>query len=282
MRYGSATFLYRCLRRLGGAFQSALFPHRCFRCHTFYFPPQQNNFLLDGDTAPNGMDYFKALLAPFLCQPCRHSIALLQAPFCRICGLPFESKEGGNHTCGTCIQSPKQFDLARACGVYCDGLKDLIHCFKYRQIPQLAKPLGVLLAWGFLKYFQDRAIDMIIPVPLHPKRMRSRGFNQSYLLIHAAEKEWLRKVYDGQLPNITTKKLVRIRSTQPQTGLGRDHRRKNIRNAFAVNHFSSISQKSVLLVDDVYTTGATVDECARVLKKRGAGRVDVLSLARAV
>ena len=282
MRHGSGTFLYRCLRRLGEAFQTALFPHRCFRCNTFYFPPQQNDFLLDRNNASGGKDYFKTLLTPFLCQQCRYSITLIKSPFCRVCGLPFESKEGGNHTCGTCIQAPKQFDLARSCGVYSDGLKDLIHCFKYFQIPQLAKPLGVLLAWGFLKYFQDRTIDMIIPVPLHPKRMRSRGFNQSYLLIQAAVKEWLKKVSVRELPDIATKKLVRIRATQPQTGLGRDLRRKNIRNAFAVNHFSSISKKSVLLVDDVYTTGATVDECARILKKKGVGRVDVLSLARAV
>jgi ComF family protein len=282
MRYGSGAFLYRCLKRLGWAFQTALFPHRCFRCNTFYFPSHQNNFLFDRAKASGGRDYFKALLTPFFCQQCRHSITLLKSPFCRICGLPFEGKEEVNHTCGTCIQTPKRFDLARSCGVYSDGLKDLIHCFKYGHIPQLAKPLGVLLAWGFLKYFQDRAIDMIIPVPLHPKRMRSRGFNQAYLLIQAALKEWLNKEYDRQLPDIATKKLVRIRATQPQTGLGRDLRWKNIRNAFAVTPFSSISNKSVLLVDDVYTTGATVDECARVLKKGGAGRVDVLSLARAV
>jgi ComF family protein len=259
-----------------------LFPHRCFRCNTFYFPSQQNVFSLDRENVSIGRDYFQVLLRPFLCQTCRSSIALVKSPFCRICGLPFESKEGGNHTCGTCIQTPRHFDLVRSCGVYSDGLKDLIHCFKYRQIPQLAKPLGVLLAWGFLKYFQDRTIDMIIPVPLHPKRMRSRGFNQAYLLIQAALKEWLNKVHDRQLPDIATRKLVRIRATQPQTGLGRDLRRKNIRNAFAVTPYSSISNKSVLLVDDVYTTGATVDECARVLKKSGAGRVDVLSLARAV
>ena len=196
--------------------------------------------------------------------------------------MPFESQTGDDHTCGVCIQSPKRFDLARSCGYYENGLKDLIHWFKYRKVPQLAQPLGALLAWGFLKYFKDQSIDVIIPVPLHPKRMRSRGFNQAYLLACAAIKDKVKQTHLLTRPDIAVKTLIRIRPTPPQTGLGRELRHKNIRNAFAVTHFELIKDKSILLVDDVYTTGATVNECARMLKNAGAGQVSVLSLARAV
>jgi ComF family protein len=196
--------------------------------------------------------------------------------------MPFESRVGDDHTCGACIKSPKRFDLARSCGYYQNGLKDLIRWFKYRKIPHLAKPLGALLNWGLFKYFKDQSIDLIIPVPLHPKRMRSRGFNQAYLLALAAVKDKLKQTHLLTRPNIAVKTLIRIRATPPQTGLKRELRQKNIRNAFAVTRSETIKAKSILLVDDVYTTGATVNECARMLKKAGADRVAVLSLARAV
>ncbi len=196
--------------------------------------------------------------------------------------MPFESRSGEDHTCGACLKSPRRFDVARACGHYDQGLKELIHWFKYRHLPQLAQPLGALVAWGIETYFGDRRIDWIVPVPLHHKRMRARGFNQAYLLAQAARSAhpiWA----DGELrpPAITTDALVRIRATIPQTGLKKEERRRNIRNAFTVPQPKTIRGKSLLLVDDVYTTGATVSECARVLKKSGADWVGVLSLARA-
>ena len=268
--------------RLTCAFKATLFPHRCLGCDAFFSLREPSGTKCDVAGISVRIDHFKHLITPFLCSKCRNSIKLLQSPFCRICGMPFESRAGDDHTCGACIQSPKRFDLARSCGYYENGLKDLIHWFKYHEVPHLAQPLGALLAWGFLKYFRDQIIDLIIPVPLHPKRMRSRGFNQAYLLTRAAVKDKLKQKNLTELPDIAAKTLIRIRATPPQTGLGREHRRKNIRNAFAVTHFELIKDRSILLVDDVYTTGATVDECARMLKNAGAGRVSVLSLARAV
>ncbi len=221
-------------------------------------------------------------IGPFLCGRCRQGVALLKSPLCRICGMPFNSEEGEDHTCGGCLISQRQFDLARSCGPYRDGLKDLIHWFKYRNLPQLADPLGDLLVWGIQTYFKDHLIDMMIPVPLHWRRMRSRGFNQAYLIARRAMNTLKRCSCCVKIEGLATKPLIRAHATRPQTDLAQGHRRKNVRHAFKLTNRDALEGKSILLVDDVYTTGATVDECARVLKHGGARWVAVLTLARAI
>jgi ComF family protein len=270
------------MQLLGRALQAAVFPYRCLGCDTFYFPKESAYTEPETPDQASVGDQFKDLIKPFLCDQCCQTITLLESPLCRVCGMPFKSRQGENHTCGTCITSPQWFDLARSCGQYDEGLKDLIHWFKYRNLPQLAHPLGVLLAWGIKTYFNDQAIDIIVPVPLHPRRMRSRGFNQAYLLARKAMADGVYQNSCTKVPHLVKKLLVRVRATRPQTGLGRDLRRKNIRNAFKVTCKEDVKGKSVLLVDDVYTTGATVNECARILKRSGANQVVVLSLARAI
>ena len=135
--------------------------------------------------------------------------------------------------------------------------------------------LGIVLLAAFLHFWDGGDIDLILPVPLHPKRFRQRGFNQAYQLAS----DW--KHIDSGLA-AATRLLVRRRATAPQTGLGKAQRRHNIRNAFGVQQPEAIRSQRILLIDDVYTTGATADECARVLLQCGAARVDVLTLARAV
>lgn len=123
---------------------------------------------------------------------------------------------------------------------------------------------------------------MVIPVPLHERKLRIRGFNPSFLLV----RNWARifEMLNGHLPVIPVEKdiLARKKWTAPQTGLGRKERLQNIKNAFAVKDTSKINGKKILLVDDVYTTGATANECAKVLLKGGSKQVDVLTLARAM
>ncbi len=123
---------------------------------------------------------------------------------------------------------------------------------------------------------------MIVPVPLHVKKLRMRGFNPSFLLV----KDWIRiaKFLHVEIPDIPIdiNVLERKRWTEPQTGLRRKERLANIKNAFHIRNGSKITGKRILVVDDVYTTGATVNECAKVLLKGGAGQVDVITLARAV
>ena len=149
-----------------------------------------------------------------------------------------------------------------------------IHMLKYRKKSSLARPLSALARETFFQFWDVDEIDLLVSVPLHVKRLRERGFNQAYLLIRS----WAKK--DGiTLDGLT---LCRSRRTEPQTTLSRPERRKNIKGAFSLQHSEKIRGRKILLVDDVYTTGATVNECARVLMKAGAEFVDVLTLARAV
>ena len=123
---------------------------------------------------------------------------------------------------------------------------------------------------------------MVIPVPLHVKRLKKRGFNQSFLLV----KDWgfYAKTFDIEFSHMQFNRhlLVRNRWTEPQTGLDRKKRKTNIKNAFRIRDVEKMNGKRVLLVDDVYTTGATADECSKVLLGAGATQVDVLTLARAM
>jgi ComF family protein len=194
----------------------------------------------------------------------------------------FKSREGADRICGACLKAPKRFGIARAAVIYERSFMVLIHCLKYKGKIQLARPLGILLFATFIKYWPINRIDLILPVPLHIKRLRTRGFNQSFLLL----RDWssFLETLNEQRPQVSVERHVLLRSkwTEPQTGLGRKQRMSNIKNAFSLGDLSRVQKKRILLVDDVYTTGATVDECAKVLLRGGARRVDVLTLARSM
>jgi ComF family protein len=149
-----------------------------------------------------------------------------------------------------------------------------IHRLKYGGKTSLSRPLGALAKDTFCKFWDSGGIDLILPVPLHIKRLRERGFNQAHLV----NKKWAEMEgipFDGFT-------LSRSRWTKPQTSLTRAERRRNVKGAFSLRCAEKVKGLSILLVDDVFTTGATVNECARVLVKAGAASVDVLTLARAV
>ncbi|MEE8399328.1 MAG: ComF family protein [Desulfobacterales bacterium] len=197
----------------------------------------------------------------------------------------FGTLDDEDHLCGGCMQDPKHFRIARAIGVYDRTCMELIHAFKYRQKIQLARPFGMLLFAAFIRHWSDSDIDLIVPVPLHRKRFRKRGFNQTYLIIRALPGLVDRAIAGGATLRpiqIDRECLVRNRLTDPQIGLKRDQRISNVKDVFDVSDPSRIAGKGILLIDDVYTTGATVDACTRVLLKEGARCVDVLTLARAM
>jgi len=151
-------------------------------------------------------------------------------------------------------------------------MMEVISRFKYHGASRLAKPLSTLLSEYKDPELPFSEFDLILPVPLHPQRLRRRGFNQSLLLA--------RRVSRHHSIALDFKSLQRIRHTQPQTELSGAQRQKNIRGAFEVRNPFVIEEKRLLLIDDVFTTGATVQECSKVLLKAGAKRVDVLTLAR--
>ena len=220
------------------------------------------------------------LMATFLCPSCSRGFLSIETPICNNSGIMYKSREGEDHICGECIVSPRRFRIARASGVYDQAFMEVIHCFKYKGRVQLARPLGMLLFSTLIRYWGMSSIDIIMPVPLHIKRLKKRGFNQAFLLI----KDWedIARSLNVEIPYIREADYFFTRSvwTEPQSGLGKKKRMANIKNAFSIEDSSKVFDKRILLVDDVYTTGATVDECAKVLLRGGAKQVDVLTLAR--
>ena len=274
--------LYRILSR-------AVFPPKCLVCRNFIQPPARD---ADPDSEANDgngsgrppwlQGLPDSLLSDYLCPACIRTMVAVESPICVCCGLPFKSRQGDDHPCGDCMDSPKRFRIARAPLVYEQILTRLVHCFKYQGKIQLAGPLAGLLQATFQRFWDPDSIDMILPVPLHLQRLRERGFNQAYLLV----RNWKTAAGPsvGRQPRFRIERdvLVRTVSTLPQSALGRTQRAVNIKNAFTLTRPDKIIDKRILLIDDVYTTGATVDECARILLQSGAAHVDVLTLARAV
>jgi len=164
----------------------------------------------------------------------------------------------------------------RPTGSYESGLRELIHLLKYHQVRPAAGILGRMLAEAvedLQPLFESREI-LVVPVPLHSRKLRQRGFNQSELIARSA----LKKQSAGLVLNAGV--LRRCRETQSQIGLSRHQRRENIRGAFAVVKPDEVSGREILVVDDVFTTGTTVSECARILRRAGASKVYVATVAR--
>lgn len=272
------------------AILKAFFPARCLSCRSFFHVPPnfiENIFskpsIIDEET--NNLEFlFDKIMAGHLCKACLKEFACIDSPKCPKCGIVFKSREGEDHMCGECVNEPKKFGFARALGVYDKTLMSLIHRFKYEGKIQLAKPLSLLLFKVFLLNWRKREIDVVMPVPLHSKRLKQRGFNQAFMLIRYWPEfdELLIANSFGLSFNIDFKSLMRTRWTKSQTGLNKKQRMENIKNAFGIADPEKIISKYILLVDDVFTTGATLNECAQTLIRAGAKQVDVLTLARAV
>ncbi|HVU19246.1 MAG TPA: ComF family protein [Rhizomicrobium sp.] len=210
-----------------------------------------------------------------LCASCWKDIDFLEGPVCLCCGLPFDLDPGTDTLCAACMADPPSFDRARAVMRYDDKSRGPILALKHGDRLDLVP--------GFARWLErsGRALideaDIIVPVPLHPRRLWSRRFNQ------AAELARRLGAFTGKA--VEPMALRRIRPTPSQGVMpSAKARRRNMRGAFQVpeSYQTEIRNRAILLVDDVLTTGATVDACARVLKRAGAQKVHVLALARVV
>lgn len=210
---------------------------------------------------------------PFFCNFCWRTIRPLAGPACPRCGRPFPSasalRDSPTHRCSDCRHRRPSYTRAWSLYAYEGTLRDAICLYKYRGKVSLRDALVQLMLghWPALE-----PVDVIIPVPLHPARLREREFNQVLLLADGLG----RRVDAPIRPGL----LVRSRETRPQAGLTRRQRRLGLRRCFTVHRPETIAGKRVLLIDDVFTTGTTVNECAKALRKAGSGDVYVVTLAR--
>jgi ComF family protein len=229
------------LRRLERTVLDLIFPPRCIICRCY------------------GEGY--------ICSSCRDSIPLITPPVCDVCGQPV-SVPG---VCAGCLGSPLSIDGIRSAILFEGPGRNALHAFKYEGLTSLRESLGEFLsdAW---KRFQVPG-DVIVPIPLHSRRARQRGYNQSSLLAYELGRDSNLTVLDDL--------LVRVRATLPQVGLNADQRWGNVRGAFECRSVKRISGRAVLLVDDVCTTGATLSACAEALRPYEPVSIWALTLARA-
>jgi len=210
---------------------------------------------------------------PYFCNDCWEHIAPVAGPRCACCDQPFASKAvtmwTPRHRCQPCLRRPPAYERAWTLYPYIPPLQDAICAFKYRNVFSLAKPLAALAIRALP---EELYADVIVPVPLHPSRLRVRGFNQSLLIADRLGRHLNRPV--------STTDLIRTVVTEPQTSLTRAERIRNLRRAFTVRHTEAFVGRKVLLIDDVFTTGTTLNECAKALRAAGAASVAALTLAR--
>lgn len=206
----------------------------------------------------------------YLCGECEKEIIPLDTPWCEKCGKPLASSYSQGFLCDDCLRENHFFTEARAFGSYQGSLKELIHKFKYEKRRNLGVYLGEKM-WNALEELSWPTFDYIVPVPLHIRREQERGFNQSYILARVISEK-------TRVPILNA--LKRIKPTKHQTLLDKSLRKDNLKGAFKVVKGPSVQGKNLILIDDVYTTGATVDECSKSLLIAGAKTVYVFTCAR--
>lgn len=240
--------LGRAARRYGGMALNALLPPLCLSCRTSV------------DTTGT------------LCAACWSKIEFISAPACTCCGFPLEVDAGPDVLCAACVAKRPRYRRARAVFRYAESSRQLVLMFKHADRLDPAPTYGRWLARAGAELLDDA--DLIAPVPLHRWRLLWRRYNQSAELARAVGKASGRRV----VPDL----LLRHRHTPSQAELNGRQRRLNVAGAFRVDprHAATVRDKSVLLIDDVLTTGATVEACTRALLRAGATAVDVLTLAR--
>ena len=236
------------LRRAGEALVSLLYPPHCANC---------------GADTEGGVH---------LCAACAGQAKKIVAPFCQRCSEPFDGAITGEFTCANCADRTLHFDCAVSRYLSRGVVREFVHRFKYDRHFYLRHPLADWLAAALDdERIRAQPIGALVPVPLHSARFREREFNQADVLA---------ELLAQRTGTPLLRALKRIRYTTTQTRLDRHERMENLRNAFRVRQTSAVQNRHLVLVDDVFTTGSTVDECARVLRDAGAASVRVVTVAR--
>ncbi len=249
-REGRKKIMMTGRQKMIAAMLDILYPPRCHAC---------------GDTVRAGAEIM-------LCRSCLSELTFIKSPLCPRCGKELDRVGHEDHFCTACLKLPPPFARARSFVHFKPPARTLLHRLKFHGDTGAAATLVKLIARrGEIRAKQE--YDLIVPVPLHPSRLRKRGLNQALVLA--------RLLFPAERLKITPAALVRLKNTIAQTDLDGAARRKNLRGAFAADPSIPLRGRRIILVDDVYTTGTTVTECAQTLKKAGAELVDIVTVARA-
>lgn len=232
------------VKTLGTDLLDFIFPGYCYICNVSLHSPDK-----------------------YLCSSCLEKMPALPTPFCSSCKIFLDDLPAG-HNCERPLHS------VYSLWTYAEGVETLVHKFKYEGKVGLGKRLGQFLAQQLSTQSFWAEIETLVPVPLHPSRKRERGYNQAEVLAQS--------IAGCTEVKLLSKALRRYRNTQDQTHLSAAQRKENVRDAFQVSERIDFSKKTIMLVDDVITTGATLNECAKTLKQNGAKKVYACTLAVAV
>jgi ComF family protein len=202
------------------------------------------------------------------CHDCWAKLDFLQGG-CLRCGLPLQATEA--ETCGRCLANPPRLDRIRSAVAYDDISRSIAIRLKYGRKTALARTMSRYMR-ALIE--ESSAPALLVPVPLHRARLWSRGFNQAAIVARQLSRR-------TGVP-VAVDALRRVRATPPLKGMGMNQRRRTVAGAFRVNPSADLRGRTIILVDDVFTTGSTANACARVLKRAGAGRVDLVSWARVI
>lgn len=212
---------------------------------------------------------------PGFCRECLDNLEFLPQEACTVCGRPFYGPPPPSGLCPDCINVRPCFDLARSVLDYQGLTPRAVSLFKYHQRLSLLRPWAELMAEHLGPPFYPPDFDLIVPIPLHPSRLRRRGFNQAWELARELYRPWPSKLWSRGLVKLT-------RSASAQASLKGRQRREAVKNSLRAGNVEKIKGRSVLVLDDVFTTGSTVAEAARALKAAGAEKVGVVTLARSI
>ena len=246
-------------------FEQLLYPPKCLKCGIY----------LDEKTAKG------PAIESCFCDRClKQGVSFIDTPFCLKCGVKFHKSIDENHLCETCLKRPLNLGRVRAAAEYKGIIKEGIQLFKYQSKISIATVFEYFLFQTFLNHFDSLEIDLIMPVPLHKTKLKQRGYNQAFLIIRHFVTLYQQNLKQHPSWQIATTSLVRVKKTESQTGFDVKHRKDNLKHAFKVADKKGIENKHILLIDDVFTTGATCSEAGSELLKHGAKSVDALVIAR--
>lgn len=275
MPFATRGGMMRWVAIVGRVFRNLIFPPRCRICGVLL--PWDNGGRRETYDAHGPAASFHKAFTPVMCALCRLGAEEPSGQRCRACGIPLVGNVMAMQLCGPCMDPRLPLRQVTAVYLHDGGPAKAVRALKYRNKRALAPSMGRLLFARATQVHLDPDegrwdVDLVVPVPLHGKRLRKRGFNQSSLLLAGFEKELGLAVEHGL--------LRRRRNTPPQAGLSRKGRLKNVKGAFELAPGFDVAGRRILLVDDVLTTGSTLVACAALLKRRGAAEVSALVFSR--